>query len=328
MTDHPAARRASRLGPGETWALITALAYTATNLLLRAAAVHIDPWLGSLLRQVPVFALAWGAVVIGRRGEVWPWSSRFLGWQFTVALVVGGMVSFVIGNLFYFNALASGGLGVTASGAQAGIILTALVAGSLALGERPTRPMLAGAAVLVGGLALIGMARGASADGWLAGIAFALGAGASYAISNVLTRLVQRTRPTTFVALAGTSLGGLVPLLLIQAIRGGGNPIAGADAGQVLTVLAAGCFNALALVGIVQSLRYTTVAISSSIQSATVVFSYAAAVVLFTESSAPLMVAGVVAVALGIVVSQLGRRAAQPVPAAGAPTPPAGRAGW
>lgn len=322
MTDHAGARPVGRLGPGETWALITALAYTATNLLLRAAAVQIDPWLGSLLRQVPVFALAWGAVLIGRRGEVWPWSSRFLGWQFAIALVVGGTISFVIGNLFYFNALAAGGLGVTASGAQAGIILTALIAGLVVLAERPTRPMIAGAAVLVGGLALIGVARGASADGWLAGLAFAVGAGASYAISNVLTRLVQRTRPTTFVALAGTSLGGLVPLLLIQVVRGGGNPIAGAEAGQVLTVLAAGCFNALALVGIVQSLRHTTVAIASSIQSATVVFSYAAAVLLFSESSAPLMVAGVVTVAAGIVISQFGRRAAPPAAA----TPPPGQA--
>lgn len=326
MTDHQGTRGFGRLGRGETWALITALAYTATNLLLRAAAVEIDPWLGSMLRQVPVFALAWGAVIIGRRAEVWPWSTRFLGWQFAIALVVGGTVSFVIGNLFYFNALASGGLGVTASGAQAGIILTALVAGLIALGERPSRQVVTGATVLVGGLALIGLARGASVDGWLAGLAFALGAGASYAISNVLTRLVQRTRPTTFVALAGTSLGGLVPLMLIQVIRGGGNPIDGADPEQVLIVLAAGCFNAVALLGIVQSMRYTTVAIASSIQSSTVVFSYVAAVILFAESSVPLMVAGVSTVAVGIVISQLGRRTAPPEPTA-AVTPPAGRAG-
>lgn len=308
------------MGPGEAWALITALAYTATNLLLRAAAVEIDPWLGSMLRQVPVFALAWGVVLIGRQVEVLPWSPRFLGWPFAAALVAGGTISFVLGNFLFFNALSTGGLGVTASGAQAGIILMALVAGMIALRERPTRAMLAGAAVLVGGLALIGLARGAAEAGWLVGLAFALGAGSSYAISNVLTRMVQRTRPTTFVALAGTSFGGLVPLLVITAVRGGGNPLAGTDPWQVWVVLAAGCFNALALVGIVQSLRHTTVAISSSISSATVVFSYVVAVILFNESSAPLMVAGIVAVAIGIVIAQLGRR--QP-----AATPPADRAG-
>jgi drug/metabolite transporter (DMT)-like permease len=326
VTTNRAQRGFGLLGRGESWALITALAYTATNLLLRAAAVEIDPWLGSMLRQVPVFALAWGAVIIGRRAEVVPWSTRFLGWQFALALIVGGTVSFVIGNLFYFNALATGGLGVTASGAQAGIILTALVLGLLTLGERPSRQVLAGAAVLVAGLSLIGLARGAAVDGWLAGLAFALGAGASYAISNVLTRLVQRTRPTTFVALAGTSFGGLVPLLLIQVIRGGGNPIDGADAEQVLIVLAAGCFNALALLGIVQSMRYTTVAIASSIQSSTVVFSYVAAVILFAESSVPLMVAGVAAVAVGVVISQLGRRPPPVLPDPAA-TPPPGPAG-
>ena len=303
----PSGIRRWRLGRGETWALVTALAYTATNLFLRAAAVHIDPWLGSLLRQVPVFAFAWAAVAITRSGEVWPASPRFLGWRFALALVGGGTISFVFGNFLYFGALADGGLGITASGAQAGIILTALVAGLLVLGERPGRTVQAGAGVLVGGLVLIALAGGAATDAWLSGLAFALGAGACYALSNVLTRMVQRTRPTVFAALAGTSLGGLGPLLVIALLRGGGNPLAGADPGQVGVVLVAGCFNALALFGIVQSLRHTTVAISSSIQSSAVVFSYIVAVTLFSESSAPLMVAGVVVVAAGIVVSQLGR---------------------
>jgi len=302
------------IGVGETWALITALSYTATNILLRAAAVHIDPWLGSMLRQVPVFALAWGAVALMRSPEVLPASSRFLGWRFVAALVMAGSVSFVIGNLFFFNALADGGLGITASGAQAGTILMALLLGLVLLRERPRLNTWAGAAVLAGGLALIGLARGGSGEAWLAGIFFAVGAGSSYAVANVLTRYVQRSRPTTFVALAGTSLGGLVPLLLIETVRGGGNPLAGADAGQVAIVLAAGCFNALALLGITQSLRHLTVGISSSIQSATVVFSFIGAVVIFGERGDPLTITGILAVAAGIILANLRRRTPTPTP--------------
>jgi hypothetical protein len=45
--DHAPTPRVGPLGIGESWALVTALLYTATNLLLRAAAVDIDPWLAT-----------------------------------------------------------------------------------------------------------------------------------------------------------------------------------------------------------------------------------------------------------------------------------------
>ena len=191
-------------------------------------------------------------------------------------------------------------------------MLTGFVAGLIVLRERPTVLSWAGAAIIVGGLALMGIARGGVAEGWLAGIFLALGAGAGYASANVLTRLVQRTRPTTFVALSGTTLGGLGPLLIIQAIRGGGNPLDGADPTQVWVVLAAGCFNALALVGIVQSAKHVAVAVATSIQSATVVFSFVAAIVIFSEAAPPLLIAGVALVAAGVVVAQLRRAATRP----------------
>jgi len=312
MTNPGRGRSIGRLGVGETWAIITALSYTATNVLLRAAAVNIDPWLGSMLRQIPVAILAWGMVTITRRPEMWPASERFLGWRFVAALVAGGSISFVIGNFLYFNALSSGGLGVTVSGATSGMVLTGFLAGLVVLRERPALLAWVGAAILIGGLALVGVARGGATEGWLAGLFLAMGAGAGYASANVLTRMVQRSRPTNFVALAGTSLGGLGPLLVIQIIRGGGNPLAGADAAQVWIVLAAGCFNALALVGIVQSAKHVAVAVATSIQSATVVFSFLAAILIFSEAAPPVMVAGVVLVAAGIVVAQLRRPATRP----------------
>jgi hypothetical protein len=49
-------------------------------------------------------------------------------------------------------------------------------------------------------------------------------------------------------------------------------------------------------------------------------------VILFAESSVPLMVAGVVAVAVGVVISQLGRRPPPVLPDPAA-TPPAGLTG-
>ena len=293
---------------GQAWAVISALSYTATNLFLRAASVHIDPWLGSLLRQAPVFIVAWGVVLVARSGEVWPASRRFLGWPFAAALVAGGAVSFVIGNFFYFDALSAGGLGISAAAAQAASMLVGLVAGLALLGERPSIYTWIGATVLIAGLALIGAARG-SGETWLLSLAFACAAGTSYAVANILTRLVQRARPTTFPGLALGAMGGMLPLLAIQLVRNSGNLLAGASAGDLVIVLVAGCFNALALIGIFQSLRHVTVAIQSSLQSATIVFSFVGAVILFAEPASPMMIGGVLAVSAGIVVAQLRRRA-------------------
>jgi drug/metabolite transporter (DMT)-like permease len=313
MSSDPS-RGFSPTATGQAWAVVSALSYTATNLFLRAASVHIDPWLGSLLRQVPVFVLAWSVVLVARSGEVSPSSGRFLGWPFTAALIGAGVVSFVIGNFFYFDALSAGGLGISAAVAQAASMLVALIAGLALLGERPTAMTWIGATVLIAGLALIGAAKGANADTWFLALAFACAAGASYAVANILTRTVQRVRPTTLPGLALSALGGMLPLVLIQLARNGGNPLAGASGSDILIVLVAGCFNALALIGIFQSLRHVPVAIQSSLQSATIVFSFVGAVLLFGESAEPMMILGVLAVSAGIVIAQLRRARAVATP--------------
>lgn len=303
------------LGPGERWAVVTALSYTTVNVLLRWAAVEIDPWLGSMLRQVPLALLAWTAVLWVDRESVQPSSARFIGWPVLAALVAGGFASFVIGNVFFFGALANGGLGVAAAGAQGGVVVAGALA-SIALRERPSPQAWVGISIICAGLVFVATAHGAPGDAWLLGLLLALGAGTSYAVSNLVTRTVQRRRAALWVTLAANSVGGFGILLVIQAIRGGGNPLAGTTLDIALIVLAAGCVNALALIGIAQSLRHISVAASSSIQSATVVFSFIAAVLIFDETAALPMVVGVTAVAAGIIVASLRRREAAAATAA------------
>lgn len=312
----PAVARRPRIGVGERWAIVTALSYTTVNVLLRIAAVDIDPWLGSMLRQVPLALLAWTAVLWVDRGSVQPSSSRFIGWPVLAGLVIGGFASFVIGNVFFFGALANGGLGVAAAGAQGGVVVAGAL-GSILLRERPSAQAWVGISVIVMGLVFIATAQGTLGDAWVLGLLLAIGAGTSYAISNLITRTVQRQRSALWVTLAANSVGGFGVLLVIQAVRNGGNPFAGASAEVALIVLAAGCVNALALIGIAQSLRHISVAASSSIQSATVVFSFVAAIVIFNESAALPMVVGVTAVAAGIIVASLRRRAPATPPSAG-----------
>lgn len=303
--------RRGLIGPGEAWSIVTALSYTTVNALLRAAAVEIDPWLGSMLRQVPIALLAWTAVLWIDRGSIQPASDRFLGWGVLAALVLAGFSSFVIGNVFFFGGLSNAGLGAAAAGAQGGVVVAGAL-GSVLLHERPNRRAWFGISMVVGGLIFIASAQGTPGGPWLLGLLLAVGAGTAYAASNLVTRAVQRRRAALWVTLAANSVGGLGVLFLIQLIRGGGNPLAGGDDEQMLVVLAAGIVNALALISIAQSLRHISVAASSSIQSGVVVFSFVAAVLIFNETGSWPMVVGVSAVAAGIIIANLRRRAITP----------------
>ena len=198
-----------RLGPGERWAIVAAISYTIVNITLRAAAVSIDPFVGSALRQLPVAALAFAVLAVRRQRELVPGDPAFIGWGFVRALLFGGFLSFLVGNVLYFLGLAEAGLGITVSASQGGVVFAGLLLSLAFLHERPRREQWLGAGIIGIGLVFVALAQlGTPSDTWWIGLIFAALAGACYATTNVLTRLVQRARPVLFVVLAGTSLGG------------------------------------------------------------------------------------------------------------------------
>lgn len=311
-----------QFGRGERWAIVSALAYTAVNVTLRAAAPTIDPVLGSLVRQIPLALIA-AVIVLGSGArEIRPRSPEFLGWRLVIALLVGGAASFVIGNIMYFQALTTGGLGVTVGGVQAASVLGGLWIGFVALRERPVREQILGAALIVAGLIEIGVAQTATvADLWWIGLLFALGAGTTYAISNTISRYVQRLRPLLFATLLVSSLGGMVPLSLILAGRAAtGDSIAVAGP-SVVAVLGAGLANAVALASLALAVRAAPVATVNTISSASIVLSFAASVLIFSETGSPPMIVGVTLVTAGIIVAQSRRRVRPPAGDAPAATP-------
>ena len=94
-----------RLGTGERWAIVAAIAYTLVNITLRVAAVDVDPFVGSAIRQLPVALLGVGAFVLTGRRELLPRHPSFIGWRFVGALLIGGFLSFFLGNVLYFLCL-------------------------------------------------------------------------------------------------------------------------------------------------------------------------------------------------------------------------------
>jgi drug/metabolite transporter (DMT)-like permease len=304
-------------GAGERWAWISALAYAAVNVMIRAAAPHIDAWLGSLLRLLPMVVLA--GFMLARSGfhELRPGDPRYLGPRLIGGLVLGGAVSYVVGNVFFFRALADGGLAIGVNAVQGGSVWGGIVLASLILRERPRREQLAGGLVIAAGLTVIALSQ-LSTPGqlWYQGLVLAVLAGICYATANVFTRLVQRHRAALYAVLACSAAGGLVPLLLVSVVRAVVDPagmLTGLRAYDVFVLLLAGCVGILAVGGIAQAVRHTSVATVNTIGTASVAFSFVASVALFGEAAPALMVVGVAAVIAGILLGQTGQRAAPAV---------------
>ncbi|MEW5992367.1 MAG: DMT family transporter [Chloroflexota bacterium] len=306
-----------QFGIGERWALVAALGYAIVNVMLRAAAPSIDSALGSLIRLLPVLVVAW--VIVLREGarEFRPGRPEFIGRRHIGLLLAGGAASFVLGNILYFGALREGGLGVTVGGVHAGTVLGGLWVGTLLQGEPPRRAQLAGVGIIVLGLAAIGWAvsGGSAGELWWLGLLFAFGAGTTYAIANAVSRSVQRRRPIVFVTLAGSSLGGVVPLAIIVAARelsAPGSVIA--DPGSAGAVFLAGFANAVALGGLAMAVRHAPISTVNALSSGSVVLSFAASILIFGETGTAPMIVGMVLVTAGIFVGQL-RRSDGGVPA-------------
>ncbi|MGP1629023.1 MAG: EamA family transporter, partial [Giesbergeria sp.] len=120
-----------------------------------------------------------------------------IGWRW---VVVFGLFQGVGQFSFGFFALK---LGMTAALAsvlmQTQVFFTALF-GFMALGERPSRPLLIGMALAAVGLGcfamnFIGPEAGSAGGATLIGIALTLCAAASWSVSNIVARLAQRAAP-------------------------------------------------------------------------------------------------------------------------------------
>jgi drug/metabolite transporter (DMT)-like permease len=288
--------------------------------MLRAAAPSIDATLGSLLRLLPLLVIAWAIVLRSGAHEFRPRDPGFLTWRLIGALLLGGSASYVVGNILYFDALNNGGLGITIGGVQAGSVLGGLWIGLLALREPPRRAQVAGAALIVLGLAAMAYARGVDLAGmWWLGLVLAFAAGTTYAFANATSRFVQRQRPLLFVTLAGSTVGGAVPLAAIVAARALSGDAIAVDASSASAVLAAGLANAVALSSLTLAVRSAPIASVNTISSASIVFSFVASVTVFNESGSAPMVLGILLVTAGIVVAQLRRASTRSATGTGAP---------
>lgn len=303
-------RTGARPALGQAYALLAVAAYATVNALLRLVAGEIDPFLGSLVRQLPLLLLATTALLVLRPHVLRRSAPEFLGTRWVLVLLASGMVSFALGNVALFGALDLGGLVVASAGAQAGMALGGALLSLVVLREPPSRAQLVGVAVVLIGLSVFAAPafEGAKDPGWGVGVLLAILAGVCYTVANTASRGVQR-RPGTFLAALGlTNIGGALLLGIIVAIRFGGDPQRILDElgqGRVVILLLAGAVNAVALASVTLAVRHTTVTVVSTTQSLVLVAGVLIGWLAFGEPVGPTTFIGAAIILVGVLISHL-----------------------
>lgn len=305
---------------GALLALLAAASYATVNALLRSVAADVDPFAGSLIRQLPLLVIATTALIVLRPAALRPRSVEFIGTKWVIILMVAGVVSFLVGNVFLFSGLNWVGLAVATAASQGGIVVGGTIISALVLREPPTRWQLMGVIIVAAGLVVVAIPGFGNVEGgFLAIIGFALsvGAGVCYTIANAASRTVQR-RPRTFItALAMTNLGGVIALVIAVAVRSGGRfdlVYSALSPSQMLVLLLAGTVNAVALGSITLAVRFTTVTAVSALSSLVIVFGIILAWLVFQEDIAVPVIIGAGIIITGVVVAQKRTRVAAPLP--------------
>jgi|GEM_PF-2772024 len=296
---------------GALLALLAAASYATVNALLRSVAADVDPFAGSLIRQIPLLVFATIALIILRPPALRPRSIEFIGAKYVALLMSAGVVSFLLGNVLLFSGLDWVGLAVATAASQGGIVIGGTLISALILREPPTRWQIVGVSTVAVGLAVVAAPGFANVQGGILailGFLFSFGAGVCYTIANAASRTVQR-QPRTFVsALAMTNLGGIIALTIVVAVRSGARfdlAYSALTPSQVLILALAGTVNAIALGSITLAVRFTTVTATSAVGSLVIVFGIIIAWLFFHEEIAVAVFTGAGIIILGVLAAQI-----------------------
>ncbi|GGA71800.1 membrane protein [Pseudoclavibacter endophyticus] len=321
-TDDAAAersRRASRLAwAGIALGVLSSICYATVNALLRSIAGEVDPFVGAMVRQLPLLAaLVVGALVL-RPVALNPARAEFIGPRAAAALFVTGIVALFIGNAILFYALDWVGLGISTAGYLGGLLLGSGLISWVFLNERPKPLEFVGMGAIALGLWLTSQAAPPMGDqAWVAVVGFLLAVvtGVCYSISNAVSRSSQRT-PGRFIATLGLiTLGAVVSVFVFLLIRDGFDLTVtfGTVTGfQLAVLLLAGLVNGAALVSITVAVHHATVTTVSMLNSLVLVFGIVFGFLFFDEPVTLFLAAGSLCILAGVIIGQLRFRRGTP----------------
>ncbi|CAG7844296.1 hypothetical protein USB125703_00523 [Pseudoclavibacter triregionum] len=299
---------------GNLLALASAVAYAGVNALLRSVAHEVDPFVSSLLRQVPLLlALAIMAIAL-RPASMRPSHPAFIGPKLAGAAFVGGIVALFLGNTLLFAALGWVGLGIATAALTGGNLVTSAMLSWIVLKERPTAAQFAGIGLMLAGLVFAGAsAAGTPTELALAilGFVFSVLTGASYAIGTTINRRAQSGGGRFVPVLGSMTLGACISLALWIVVANGGDAwrhFAELDGRQLWTLLGAGALNGVALGCLTLAVRFTTVTAAMMLNALMIVFGVIFGVMFFGEQAPALLLASCALILGGCAAGQLRRR--------------------
>lgn len=255
------------------------------------------------------------AVMVARRKRVWPAPAML------AAIVAGGLVGQLCGNISFQWALGQIGLAMSVPLSLGGMILSAAILGRVFLFE----PVTPKAALALGLLlaAIIILSLGAdeasravakeSVPTWqlAAGVALACLSGCAYAVLNVVLRYcVTRGAPLP-ATLFSVSIAGMLSLGLIAWLRIGHAGMIGTSSIDFGLMLAAGVCNTAAFVALTKSLQLMSVVFVNALNATQATLAAIAGVVIFHEALSWSLAAGVSLTIAGLAVLAFAHKAMQ-----------------
>ena len=295
---------------GEPWAIGQVFGYASANIFDRLAVTHVDPLIGPLLRGLPSLLL--GCFLVWKNhtfDQLRPGSPRFIGRRAILPFVLAGVLS-TVGLFIYYFAIRVGGVIITVPALETYVVWGTIFAWFF-LGEKVHGFVLLGVGLIAGGLVVLslGQLRGQPISPvWYWAIPLGIFTALSYGISGALwregqlrgahqsTAILVQFVTSILVAVAGLVLLGHLSALLSAAWH------------DVVALLVSGVLSGI--IGIYcmfTALRLMSVARVYAFSALTPLIAAVFAYIFLNEYLSGLMLAGVVAVSIGVILTQLYR---------------------
>lgn len=305
---------------GVVCGLVAALGYTASNVCLRSVA-HCDPIYVSFVKAIPTVIII-GPLLLWRmmKGQGILSSPQALFW-----LMVTGLIGQLCGNVVFQWSLSIVGMGLTVALCFGTMITSAAVMGWWILGEQVTRRMVLASTILV--LSIVVLSLGASAaqksvtgialpNAWwllVAGIAGPCLSGLAYAVLNITIRHNGRVGTPLVTILTLVGIVGCISLGSISFARLGWEGMRQTEQRDLLMMLGAGAWNALAFGALAKALHLTSVMVANGLNASQTAMAALAGIVFFGEAITWPLLIGVILTMLGLMLMK-GRSRSLAVP--------------
>jgi drug/metabolite transporter (DMT)-like permease len=295
---------------GEPWALGTVLGYASANIFDRLAVTMAGPFIGPVFRGLPSLAL--GILLIAKHhtaDQVRPGSPQYIGLRPILAFVAAGVIS-TVGLFLYYLAMSYGGVAITVPVQETYVIWGTLIAW-IFLGERIHRYALGGVFLIFLGLAALayGQFRGHPVSAhWYWAVPVALTTALTYGISGVLWRAGQLRGAHQSVAIFLQFFTSVSVAFLGLFVTGQWGTLQAATGRAMLALLASGVLSGvLAIYCMFTALRLMAVARVYAFSSLTPLVATLFAHFFLHEFLNTIMLAGIVLVSIGVVLTQIFR---------------------